>query len=343
MSQEIMKSRKKDHLNGFMNTYTVSENGFKDVMIFNNSLPELDFDEIDISTEFLGKRIEAPILINAITGGGKESEEINIQLAKIAKRFGIPMAVGSQSIGLKYEECENSFRCVRETIGKDGVVISNLSANKSLEDVLRAVEMIEADGIQLHLNVLQELCMNEGDRTFKGIVDNIKKIKDNIEVPVIAKEVGFGISQETAKKLKNIGIEYIDVGGRGGTNFVDIEDSRYEKRKYQEFSHWGIPTAASLILVKKSYEECKVISSGGIVTGEDVIKSCILGAEVAGISGALLKVLKEEGFEEANKYIEALIKNIKIYMVILGAKSLDDLKKVPYILKGELKELNTIL
>lgn len=330
MVDNRIKIRKKEHIEGFLRTYSQGDNGFDRIKLYNNSLPEVSFNEISLKSRIFNKEIGAPIIINAITGGTQDAEEINRNLAELAREFKLPMAVGSQSVGLKYEDAVKSYRCVREILGEDGVVISNLSANRKLEEVKQAVDMIRADGVQLHLNVLQELCMEEGDRDFKGIVENIKYIKENLHVPVIAKEVGFGISEKTALKLKEIGIDYIDVGGKGGTNFVQIEDSRYESRRYEEFYSFGITTAESLILTKRAYPESTVISSGGIRTAGDVVKSLILGADYVGISGILLERLLKEGYEAAEKTLRELIRNVKIYMTVLGAGEIEQLREVDY-------------
>ncbi|MCM1989798.1 type 2 isopentenyl-diphosphate Delta-isomerase [Oceanirhabdus seepicola] len=339
MIDDKIRIRKKEHISGFLKGVGESDNGFGDVVLFNNSFPELNFQEISLETTFLNKSISAPLMINAITGGTKEAEEINRDLAYIAKELNIPMAVGSQSIALKYSDAVKTFMCVREIMGKEGVVIANLSANKSVEDVKKALEMIEADGIQLHLNVPQEMCMAEGDRNFKGIIKNINHIKDSIGKPIIIKEVGFGISYETAIKLREIGIEYIDVGGKGGTNFIEIEDLRYESSKYNEFYSWGIPTAHSLLMTSTAYRECNVICSGGINKSEDVIKSLILGADIVGVSGVVLRTLLENGRDSALEVLRELINNIKIYMMLLGKGSVCELKDNSYMLKGELKEI----
>ncbi|WBW98198.1 type 2 isopentenyl-diphosphate Delta-isomerase [Oceanirhabdus sp. W0125-5] len=339
MIDDKIRIRKKEHISGFLKGVGGKENGFEDVVLFNNSIPELNFKDISLETTFMSKKISAPLMINAITGGTEEAEAINKDLAYIAKELNIPMAVGSQSIALKFSDAVKSFMCVREIMGDEGVVIANLSANKSVEEVKKAIDMINADGIQLHLNVPQEMCMEEGDRDFKGVINNISNIKESIEKPIIIKEVGFGISYETAIKLKKIGVKYIDIGGKGGTNFIEIEDLRYESSKYSEFYSWGIPTAHSLLITLNAYRACNVICSGGINKGEDVIKSLILGADIVGVSGVVLRWLLEEGKECALEELKQLINNIKIYMMLLGKGTIRELKDTPYMVKGELKEV----
>lgn len=331
--------RKKEHIENYLKSDYVGDSLFSNIYIENNALPEVDFDEVDTSIEFLGKTIGFPLMINAITGGGEELSDINEDLARLAKYFNIPMAVGSQTIGIEEESCKYSFEVVRDVIGTEGVVIGNISANATLENFLKADEMIEADGMQVHLNVAQELFMKEGDRKFKGIIDNIENMVKNYKKPLIVKEVGFGISKDVATKLKNIGVEYIDVAGTGGTNFIEIEDIRNFSSDYSDIYEWGIPTAKALIECKSISDDLHIISSGGIKTAKDIVKSLVIGADIVGISGEILLYLMHGGIEAAKEYVESLIKKTKILMVLLGKKNIEELKNVEYIVTGDLKEL----
>lgn len=249
------------------------------------------------------------------------------------------MAVGSQTIALRDRGSHNSFKVVRERVGEEGVVIANLSGHASLEDVKFAIDLIKADGIQLHLNPAQELVMKEGDREFKGVLKNIEDIVSNVERPVIVKEVGFGISKEVAQRLYDVGVRYIDVSGKGGTNFIEIEDRRDDEIDFRDIYSWGIPTALSLIQCRSISEDLTLISSGGIRTSLDILKSLILGANVVGIGGRILREVIEGGQERANKYMEGLTYKLKVLMLLTGSKNIQELKKVPYKVKGELKDL----
>ncbi|WP_236910813.1 type 2 isopentenyl-diphosphate Delta-isomerase [Clostridium sp. Cult1] len=340
MKEDVLrKDRKKEHIEYYLKSTFESDTLFKDIFIEHNSLPDLNFNEISGKTDFLGKTIEYPIMINAMTGGTEFSREINRDLSKIAKKYGIPMAVGSQTIALRDRESYNSFKIVRETVGEKGVVIANLSGQASLEDVKFSMDLIEADAIQLHLNPAQELVMKEGDRDFKGILRNIEKIVSNIEKPVVVKEVGFGISKEVAQRLYDVGIRHIDVSGKGGTNFIEIEDRRDDEIDFSDIYSWGIPTALSLIQCRSISEDLILISSGGIRTSLDILKSLVLGASVVGISGRILRELIEGGYERANKYMEGLTYKFKVLMLLTGSKNIEELKKLPYKVKGELKDL----
>ncbi|HSH36562.1 type 2 isopentenyl-diphosphate Delta-isomerase [Schnuerera sp.] len=335
----IRKDRKKEHIEYSLKSTYESDTLFKDIYIEHNSLPDLNLYEINGGTSFLGKNIKYPIMINAMTGGTKFSQEINRNLSKIAKNYGIPMAVGSQTIALRDKESYNSFKIVRETVGEKAVVIANLSAQASLEDVKFSMDLIDADAIQLHLNPAQELVMKEGDRDFKGVLKNIGKIVSNIEEPVIVKEVGFGISKDVAQRLYDIGIRYIDISGKGGTNFIEIENRRDDEIDFSDIYSWGIPTALSLIHCRSISEDLNIISSGGIRTSLDILKSLVVGANVVGIGGQILKELIEGGYEVANSYMEGLIYKLKILMLLTGSKNIEELKKLPYKIKGELKDL----
>ncbi|NLW41059.1 MAG: type 2 isopentenyl-diphosphate Delta-isomerase [Tissierellia bacterium] len=335
----LRKDRKKEHIEYYLKSTYKSSTLFEDVFIEHNSLPELNLDEIDTTATFLGKKIQYPVLINAMTGGTDFSREINRSLSKLAKKYRIPMAVGSQTIALRDKGSHDSFKVVRKNMGSEGIVIANLSGHASLEDAKFAMDLLEADGIQIHLNPAQELVMKEGDRSFKGILKNIEDIVSNIEKPVIVKEVGFGISKAVAKKLYDIGIRYIDVSGKGGTNFIEIEARRQDEIDFTDIYSWGIPTALSLIQCREISKDLTLIASGGIRTSVDILKALVLGANLVGISGMILRVLVEGSYEEADKYLEGLCYKLKALMLLTGSKKIEELKKTPYRVKGDLKDL----
>lgn len=335
----MRQERKREHVESYLKTEYVGDNLFKDIYIENNSLPGINFEEIDTKVSFLGKTVDFPLMINAMTGGTDELSSINEDLARIARDFNIPMAVGSQKIGIEYPECKESFKIARDILGKDGILIGNLSANASLEELKEASSMIEADAMQLHLNVCQEMFMEEGDRNFKDIEKNIEYLSKNYEKPIIIKEVGFGISATVSKKLTKLGINHIDIAGTGGTNFIEIEDMRNFNKDYSDMYHWGIPTAKALIDCKRENPDNFYISSGGVNNADSIIKSFILGANFTAISGEVLRYLMHGGFDEAEKYVEDIIEKSKIIMMLLGVKKIEDLKNVDYTLTGRLKEL----
>lgn len=335
---ELRSSRKKEHVQHFLDGNFEGDNFFRHIYLEHNSLPEVDFEEIDTKYSFLGKDIGFPVMINAMTGGFKDGVLINGNLARLAEKFNIPMAVGSQAIAVADKEYESSFKVVREIL-KNGVVISNINAFAGVDEVLRAIDMIQADAVQIHLNPAQEIVMSEGDRNFKGLLKNIENIVAKIDKPVIVKEIGFGISKDTARRLFEAGVRYIDIAGRGGTNFIKIESERNKEFEFSELFDWGIPTALSLLECRTVSSDLNIICSGGIKSADEIIKALCAGADMTGISGPILRELLEGGFEGANKYLQNIIYKSKVIMLLLGRKNIDELRTVPYRIKGELKEM----
>ncbi|MEG1003457.1 type 2 isopentenyl-diphosphate Delta-isomerase [Clostridium sp.] len=328
----VMK-RKIEHIQYALESY-LDEDYFKDIKIFNNSVPNINFDDISLKTEFLGKEVSMPVIINAMTGGSDYSFKINDDLSNISKELNIPIAVGSQSIMLKDKSFENSFKIVRKN-NLDGIVLSNLSALSSVEDAKRAVNALEANGIQLHMNVSQELVMREGDRNFKGMLNNIEEIISCMDVPVILKEVGTGISYDTCKKLADVGVKYVDVGGKGGTSFIKIEDLRNKSNLYEDLEEIEIKTPHSIIFCREASKDMNIIASGGINKGSHIIKSLMLGSNMTGISGAILKEYIKDGAMGAWKYLLNLERSTKILMGCLGCESISDIKELKYYYKDE--------
>lgn len=307
--------------------------GFEDIQLIQDSIPELDMQDIDLGISFLGKRLQYPVLINAITGGTEQARRINQDLAYLAHKYHIAMAVGSQTIALEEPELRDSFTVVRE-MNPDGVILANVSANCPVKDALEAVKMIQADALQLHLNVPQELAMFEGDRKFKGILDNIKQIVDVSPVPVVAKEVGFGLSQETVLKVYKNGVRIFDNGGKGGTNFLTIEDQRNGMFD-QHLSDWGIPTAASLGEIAALQLPIQIIASGGIRKASDFAKAIAMGADMVGISGLFLKILLEEGLEELEQRMGRFFYQSRAVFLMSGAGNCREMREKPLIITGQ--------
>lgn len=336
----MRSARKKQHIENYLKTSFQGDTLLGDIFLEHNALPNLNLSDIDTTTTFLGKKISFPILINAMTGGSVLTQEINSDLSMLAKEFNIPMAVGSQTIALEGdEEAKESFKIVRDIIGQDGIVISNLSGQATLEQARQAIELVQGDAIQIHLNTAQELVMEEGDRNFTDVEGNIEAIVKGLNKVVIVKEVGFGISKDVGQRLYNIGVRNIDISGYGGTNFIEIENLRNQACDFTELYSWGIPTAASLISCRELPMDLNLISSGGIRTGMDIVKSIILGATVVGISGELLTYLIHGGYANAKDYIEGLICKIQMIMLLLGKQNIEDLRRTNYKITGTLKDL----
>ena len=335
----MRKYRKREHIENYLRSSYTGSPLFDDVMLMHNSLPECDFYEVDTSTIFLNKKINFPLMINAMTGGSDFTEDINRDLSKIAKEFNLPMAVGSQTIALEDKDAIKSFKIVRDNM-KDGIVLGNLSGRATIDEAKFAVEMIGADGLQIHLNPAQELAMEEGDRTFRGILTNIEKIVSSLDVPVIVKEVGFGMNKDVVKKLYDIGVRIVDVSGYGGTNFMEVENLRNPENDLSELYSWGIPTAMSVIGAKSlGLDNLQIISSGGVKNSLDVVKSIVIGADMVAISGEILSYLVHGGYEYTMQYLAGLIYKTKIVMTLTGAKNIEELKESKYLITGKLQDL----
>lgn len=312
--------------------------GFDDVTLIHQALPGVNWDEIDTSLTLWGKTLSFPMIINAITGGPYEAHEINKNLAQIAKTFNIGIAVGSQTAGIEIPSAKKTFEIVRKC-NPNGLILSNVSANSSYKSVLEAIEMIEADAVQLHLNVAQEIFMNEGDRNFSNIEENIAIIVSKSPVPVVVKEVGFGISRETAVKLHDLSVEWIDVGGSGGTNFIKIESDRSKNNQETSLVDWGIPTAASILEIKNTKLPINIIASGGIRNGHQLLKALALGAVCGTAAGPFLKnTYNSKDITKAKNNLLQWIDDFKKGMLLTGCRNLEQVRKMPFVLSGFLKE-----
>lgn len=334
----MRKQRKDEHIEKYLKTEYVGNTLLSDVYIEPTSLPELSINDIDTSIMFCGKKINFPLMINAMTGGTEMTETINQDLSMMAASLGIPMQVGSEKIALEDDSAKESFRVVRSALGKDSVVISNLGSKATIEEVKSAMELIDADAIGIHINPSQELVMGEGERDFRGTIENIKALCNEFPGKIIAKEVGFGMRREVGEKLRDAGVTMIDVSGGGGTNFMEIEDLRVSK-DHSAFYDFGVPTAISIINVREACPEQMIIASGGIKNGMDIVKAIILGADLCGMSGEILRYLLVGNFEYAKEYLESVVLQMKEAMCLLGVKNIEELKKVPYKVTGKLSEL----
>lgn len=309
--------------------------GFKDVKIVHNSLPGLNRGEVQTAVKAFGCELAAPVLINALTGGNPEVREINQLLARAACKTGFGIAVGSQTGAVLAPELIDTFAVVRRE-NPNGLVIANVGANVSPSLALQAVEMLQANALQVHINVPQELAMFEGDRDFRGMAENIRNISSLCPVPVIVKEVGFGLSREAARTIERCGVGWVDVGGAGGTNFVAIEHRRAKASVVPE--DWGIPTIASLLEVLSLHSPLQVIASGGIRSALDSVKVLALGASLVGIAGIWLKTLLEQSFEELLSVMTCFQKDLRDLMLLVGAKNIADLPTIPLVITGFTRE-----
>jgi len=278
--------------------------------------------------------LSSPIFINAMTGGGGEKTlQINRDLSIAAHETKMAMAVGSQMSALKDPMERETYRIVRKE-NPNGIVIGNLGSEATIDQAKAAVDMIDANALQIHLNTVQELTMPEGDRDFTGALKRIETLVEQLNIPIIVKEVGFGMSMETVKQLASIGVSIVDVGGYGGTNFAKIENERRE-RFLSYFNDWGIPTAVSIIEAKEQYPHMSIIGSGGIQTSLDIIKSLALGSTAVGLAGYFLKILLNDGLEKLIEEMNETKNDLRMMMTALGAKNISELQQVPLIISKE--------
>ncbi|MDL0122407.1 type 2 isopentenyl-diphosphate Delta-isomerase [Halobacterium salinarum] len=321
--------------------------GFEDVQLVHEALPELDYNAIDPSIEFLGHELSAPIFIESMTGGHPNTTELNRALARAAGETGIAMGLGSQRAGLELDDDSvlKSYTVVRDA-APDAFIYGNLGAAQlreyDIEMVEQAVEMIDADALAVHLNFLQEATQPEGDVDGRNCVAAIGHVSEDLSVPIIVKETGNGISGETARKLTAAGVDAIDVAGKGGTTWSGIEAYRAaaanaprQQRIGTLFREWGIPTAASTIECVAEHE-C-VIASGGVRTGLDVAKVIALGALAGGLAKPFLKPATE-GPEAVIERVEDLIAELQTAMFITGSRTIEDLQQTEYVLQGKTRE-----
>ncbi|MFZ5644292.1 MAG: type 2 isopentenyl-diphosphate Delta-isomerase [Bacillota bacterium] len=330
----IRQERKLEHLKYSLETAcSANYSGFTDINLVHQSVTGVKLSDTDLSTVFINKRLEMPLMINAITGGHPETLKINRQLAIAARRTGIAMAVGSQKAALEDRTVEETYRVARDE-NPDGVLLANLSATCTVDEAAQAVEMISADGIQVHFNVPQELVMEEGEPDFGSVLPGLKKLVESIDCPVIAKEVGFGMSRETILKLYNSGIRIMDIGGRGGTNFISIENARKEYKNI-ELEDWGIPTAVCLFEGLELGLDIAIIASGGLKSSLDMARALAAGAKMVAMAGPFLEILNRGSVEDLIKYIEHLKKGLAMYMVLTGARNIEGLKNIPLVISGK--------
>lgn len=311
---------------------------FEAMTFVHHSFPNMDVADVDLSTQFAGFNLELPFYINGMTGGSDKTATINRYLALVAKETGLAMASGSVSAAIKHPEVAESFSVIRRT-NPNGIIFANLGAEHSTENGKRAVDILQADALQLHVNAPQELVMpnGEGERSFTNWLNQIEKMVTEVGVPVIVKEVGFGMSRKTIQQLIAIGVKTIDVSGRGGTNFVAIENSRRSKQEFSFAENWGQSTAVSLIESAEYQNKVEILASGGIKTPLDMVKALSIGARACGLSGHFLHLIQTEGVEKTIAEVEQWRQTLKTLMTLLGTKKVADLQQTDIILREPIK------
>ena len=347
---EIIKQRKRDGieipLNNDVQAKTTSTY-LEYVKLIHNALPELDYDEIDISTTFLKRKFSAPLIIDSMTGGAPEAARINGRLGELAEKYGFAMGLGSQRAGLESKELAETYSIARKN-APSAFLIANiggaqLAKGLSIDNIKKIIDMIQADALVIHLNPLQELIQPEGEPKYKGVFSKISEISGALDVPVIVKEVGAGISKEVAVKLEVSGVSAINVAGAGGTSWAGVEKLRAEASNNdlkihlgEIFWDWGIPTATSLIEVKKTVK-VPIIASGGLRNGMEMAKCIVLGASMCAMAYPFL-LKAAESKEQLFNFADTVIAELKSTMFLIGTMNLSLLKSSRYILTGPLAD-----
>lgn len=333
-----IERRKSDHISLALNkqvSYSSVSSGFEDVVVPHSSLPEIDLNQVDTSSEFLGKKLSAPFIIDAITGGFKGAEKINKYLAGAAEKEGIAFALGSQRAMIENPDLAHTYK-VRD-VAPTVPLIGNIGiANLSRETIRRldsALKEVDADALAIHLNPLQEAIQTNGDVDFRDRLSMINEVCDSVDVPVIVKEVGHGLSEGTLIQLNKTKIDYINVAGAGGTSWTKIEYLR--SRNLDSFNEDGIPTVVSLVNARRLTKK-RIISSGGIRNGIDAGKSICLGAEMVAAASPFLQAYRSNSAENLIKRWKS---ELRIFMFTRGASSLNELKKLKFKIIGKTREL----
>ncbi|MCX5205738.1 type 2 isopentenyl-diphosphate Delta-isomerase [Streptomyces sp. NBC_00237] len=313
-------------------------NQFDDVHFVHHALAGTDREKVSLVTEFAGMTWPVPLYINAMTGGSVKTGEINRDLAVAARETGLPMATGSMSPYLKDPATADTFATVRHH-HPHGFVMANINALATPEQARRAVGLLEADALQIHLNTVQETVMPEGDRSFGSWPANIEAVVAAVDVPVIVKEVGFGLSGRTVRLLAGLGVAVADVAGSGGTNFAVIENTRREHADFAFLEGWGLSTPAALLDARGS--GLPLLASGGVRHPLDVVRALALGAHAAGVSGLFLSTLRRDGLDALVTRIHQWLEHITALMTLLGARTPGDLKSSDLVLTGDLNNFRT--
>ncbi len=347
MAKETEK-RKADHIKICLNEAAQARDattGFAEIQFIHRALPEVDKSKIDISTSVFGHKFSAPLIVGAMTGGTAEATRINATIAEAVEHLHLGMGVGSQRAAIEDPKLEETFAVARKK-APNAFLIANIGGVQlvhgyGVKEVKKAVEMIDADAVAVHLNALHEAVQPEGQTNFKGVLAKISEVARELDKPVIVKETGGGISAEDAKKLEAAGVKAIDVGGAGGTSFAAVEYHRSEVTSMEHllsgvFWDWGIPTAVSLIETTQAIK-IPVIASGGVRSGMDIAKALALNACLASVSLPVLQTAVE-GVKETEALLSLLMEELRTAMFLVGTEKVPQLAKTPVVVTGKTAE-----
>ena len=344
MMETPIPQRKADHLALFANgavTFRERATLLGDVHLLHRALPELALEEIDLSVELFGKRLRAPVVISGMTGGTPEAGAINRDLARAAQNLGLGFGLGSQRAMLTHPELAATY-LVRE-VAPTALVLGNLGVVQARErptgELRRALDLVGADALCVHLNPAMELVQPEGDRDFRGGWDTVARLARELGMPVVGKETGCGISRAVGEALRDAGVAAIDVAGAGGTSWVGAEATRAQgsaKALGEELWDWGIPTAASVAFCADL--GLPLVASGGLRSGLDVARAVALGATVGGLAAPVLRAQRAGGYEGVVTFLSQVVDGVRAVLLLTGSRTLADLRQAPRVITGELRD-----
>lgn len=329
-----MINRKEEHIK-YALKYQSPYNSFDDIELIHHSLPDYDLSEIDLHTHFAGRDFEFPFYINAMTGGSEKGRAVNQKLAQIAQATGLVMVTGSYSAALKNPH-DDSYPSKEEF--PELLLATNIGIDKPYELGLQTIHEMQPIFLQVHVNLMQELLMPEGEREFRQWKENLADYATKMPAPVILKEVGFGMDLKTIEMAHKLGIKTVDISGRGGTSFAYIENQRGHNRSYLD--EWGQSTVQTLLNAQPMIDKIEILASGGVRHPLDIIKCLVLGAKAVGVSRAILELVEKYSVEEVITIINGWKDDLRLIMCALNCKTIAELRQVDYLLYGKLNEAN---
>ena len=329
-----MINRKDEHIK-YALKYQSPYNSFDDMELIHHSLPDYDLSEIDLHTHFAERDFEFPFYINAMTGGSEKGRAVNQKLAQIAQATGLVMVTGSYSAALKNPH-DDSYPSKEEF--PEFLLATNIGIDKPYELGLQTIHEMQHIFLQIHVNLMQELLMPEGEREFRQWKENLADYATKMPAPVILKEVGFGMDLKTIEMAHKLGIKTVDISGRGGTSFAYIENQRGHNRSYLD--EWGQSTVQTLLNAQPMIDKIEILASGGVRHPLDIVKCLVLGAKAVGLSRAILELVEKYSVEEVITIINGWKDDLRLIMCALNCKTIAELRQVDYLLYGKLNEAN---
>ena len=329
-----MINRKDEHIK-YALKYQSPYNSFDEMELIHHSLPDYDLSEIDLTTHFAGRDFDYPFYINAMTGGSEKAKAVNRKLAQVAQATGLVMVTGSYSAALKNPQ-DDSYPSKKDY--PDLLLATNLGIDKPYELGLQTVDEMQPIFLQVHVNLMQELLMPEGEREFRSWKKNLENYATKMPVPVVLKEVGFGMDLKTIQMAHEFGIKTFDISGRGGTSFAFIENQRGGDRSY--LNEWGQTTVQSLLNLQDVVDTVEILASGGVRHPLDMVKCFVLGAKGVGLSRTVLELVEKYPVEQVVDIVNGWKDDLRLIMCALNCKTIADLRNVDYLLYGKLSEAN---